>query len=78
MFSGDFGNRAAEVWVTDALFALIHLTRKVENKFLNLREWAEVVEKNKMVHLLPLLSCVNQKIGTKWVNCNCSIYAPCT
>ena len=34
-----------------------HLTCKVANKCLNVREWVEVVEWNKMVHSLPLLSC---------------------
>ena len=34
-----------------------HLTCKVENKCLNVRERVEVVEWNKMVPSLPLLSC---------------------
>ena len=34
-----------------------HLTCKVANKCLNVRKWVEVVEWNKMVLSLPLLSC---------------------
>ena len=34
-----------------------HLTCKVANKCLNVRERVEVVERNKMVPSLPLLSC---------------------